>query len=313
MIKNDNSTYANGTCKKTEVNEENIVAWEANDNKDRADIILAVCPSELSHIKDTTLAEVWKKLSNVYESKGPARKATSFKQLLFAKLSENGSMSDHLNKFFIIVDKLKNMDIVIANDLLSILLLYSIPSNYKNFRCAIEARDDLPTPEALKIKLLEEERAKKEFETTTNDSHAHFARHNWNQNANKQKYDIDQNTPGNYKKHRPFYCNYCHKPNHKAADCWQKANRKQQSTSLIQEEGAYLSSSNKNNFINNPWCVDSGATSHMCHDINLFKNFKYTENQKVTLANNNTTNIRGKGTVNFILRNEDKNISKINL
>lgn len=48
------------------------------------------------------------------------------------------------------------MDIPIADDLLSILLLYSVPNTYENFRCAIESRDQLPTPDALKIKLLEQ-------------------------------------------------------------------------------------------------------------------------------------------------------------
>ena len=54
------------------------------------------------------------------------------------------------------MDKLKEMDIVVADDLLSILLLYSIPNTYENFRCAIESRDQLLTPDALKIKLLKE-------------------------------------------------------------------------------------------------------------------------------------------------------------
>ena len=59
------------------------------------------------------------------------------------------------NIFFDIVDKLKEMDIEVADDLLSILLL-KIPENYENFRCAIEAPDVLPKPDIFKIKLLEE-------------------------------------------------------------------------------------------------------------------------------------------------------------
>ena len=54
-------------------------------------------------------------------------------------MSGSENMSDHLNNFFSLVDKLKEMDIVITDDLLSILLLYSIPNTYENFRCAIES------------------------------------------------------------------------------------------------------------------------------------------------------------------------------
>ncbi|GBN77496.1 hypothetical protein AVEN_264689-1 [Araneus ventricosus] len=56
------------------------------------------------------------------------------------------------------------MEIEIANDLLTILLLYSIPESYENFRIAIESRDELPSPETLKIKLIEEANARKNNE-----------------------------------------------------------------------------------------------------------------------------------------------------
>ena len=67
---------------------------------------------------------------------------------------------DHLRNFFGTVDKLDEMEILIAEDLLDILLLYSILDTYENFRCAIEARNELSTLEALKIKLKEEYNAR---------------------------------------------------------------------------------------------------------------------------------------------------------
>ena len=71
-------------------------------------------------------------------------------------MKENKTMNEHINIFFNTVNKLKEMDIEVANDLLSILLLYSIPENYENFRCAIEVQDKLPKLDALKVKFLEE-------------------------------------------------------------------------------------------------------------------------------------------------------------
>lgn len=49
--------------------------------------------------------------------------------------------------------------------LLLSLLLYSIPYSYENFRVAVEFRDNLPSLEMLKIKLLEEanERGNREY------------------------------------------------------------------------------------------------------------------------------------------------------
>lgn len=39
-------------------------------------------------------------------------------------------------------------------------LLYNVPQNFENFRCAVESRDELHEP--LKIKILEELGARKE-------------------------------------------------------------------------------------------------------------------------------------------------------
>ena len=88
-------------------------------------------------------------------------KATLLKTLLFKKMKENETINEHINIFFSIVDKLKEMAICVTDDLLLILLLYSTPENYEKFKHVIEARDDQPKPDALKIKLLEEWEAKR--------------------------------------------------------------------------------------------------------------------------------------------------------
>ena len=52
------------------------------------------------------------------------------------------------------------MDIVVNDDLLSVMLLDSSPETFENFRCAMEIRDDLPRPEDSKIKTMEESQAR---------------------------------------------------------------------------------------------------------------------------------------------------------
>ncbi|GBL98971.1 hypothetical protein AVEN_227489-1 [Araneus ventricosus] len=157
LVKNDHWNFVTGAEPKPEVtgdadNATAVAKWISDDQKAKADIILSIHPSELSQIKNfKTSHELWTKLQNIYESKGPARKATLLKQLLFTKMSDSNNMNEHINEFFMLVDKLKEMEIEIANDLLTILLLYSIPESYENFRIAIESRDELPSPETLKI------------------------------------------------------------------------------------------------------------------------------------------------------------------
>ena len=44
------------------------------------------------------------------------------------------------------------------------------------------------------------------------------------------------------------------------------------------------------------WCIESGAMSHMCCDINCFEFIEPIKNQRVRLANDKLAQIKGKGT-----------------
>nr|CAD7261196.1 unnamed protein product [Timema shepardi] len=92
-----------------------------------------------------------------------------------------------------------------------------------------------------------------------------------------------QNQNRNFKASKRLYkCNYCKKLGHKAADCWTKmANEKQVSmaseqTHAAAEEIVTLTSSSVSTLCakltrrDDVWCVDSGATTHMCRDKNSF-------------------------------------------
>ena len=91
---------------------------------------------------------MWLRLEKIYQSKGLARKATLLKRLTLHKVTEGNDVRDHLNDFFDSVDKLADIEIAINPDLLTVMLLYSLPGSFENFRCAIESRDNLPTPES---------------------------------------------------------------------------------------------------------------------------------------------------------------------
>ena len=75
-------------------------------------------------------------------------------------MSDGEDIRDYPRDFFDTVDKLGE-NIEVNSDLLTIMLLYSLPPAFENFRCAIESRDALPTPEALRIKIVEEADARK--------------------------------------------------------------------------------------------------------------------------------------------------------
>lgn len=350
LIKNDLWEYVDGTCNKPQAAAE-IPTWEKKDNKARADIILAVSSSELCHIKRCkTSREVWKTLEEVYRSKGPARKAILLKQLLFNKMSDDGSMQEHLNNFFNCVDKLKEIEIQVADDILSILLLYSIPSAYENFRCAIESRDSLPTPEVLKVKLLEEATSRQNSIVSQSEQEALQIQHGnnkWNGKKNQRIMESQKHGPGKPDKNKGKWnkindkeiklnkskgieCFYCHKLGHRAAQCLKKKNDIQKAQLTHHEEAnsdaealvVYTDNQeeilttnfnfNTNFESSDRWCLDSGATSHMCCDKNSFVSLNPVQKQVVKLANNESADIKGKGTVIINTLINDK-INKIRL
>lgn len=161
LVVNDAWEYVSGEKKRPEERDatttEAARKWDTEDKKAKAKIVLAIKSSELKQVKDCiTSRDTWMKLQSIYQSSGPARKASMLKQLARHKMLDDEDARDHLRKFFDTADKLREMDINIPQDLLSVLLLNSLPAVFDNFRCAIESRDELPTPEALQIKIIEE-------------------------------------------------------------------------------------------------------------------------------------------------------------
>jgi len=67
-------------------------------------------------------------------------------------MSETEVVSSHVNNFCAVVEKLKEIQLVIQEEVLSILLLSSLPESFESFVVAIETRDELPTLKMLKIK-----------------------------------------------------------------------------------------------------------------------------------------------------------------
>ena len=290
LVKSDGWPYVSGKTPKPESSAE-LAKWELGDLKAQSDLILSISTSELRQIKDCkTSREIWLKLESTYNSKGPARKAALLKQLTLSKMKEGEDVRQHLDRFFNAVDKLGEMNLEINGDLLSIMLLNSLPASYENFRCAIETRDELPTTEVLKIKIVEETDARQNREEEKQ-SDALFARRQNSHNGGKPK-KHDNSKPKNNLKFKGS-CNRCKKIGHKAIDCWAKL---PDEAGNAKEIALNASANDEASYQITNWCLDSGATSHMTADGGTFKSLKKTS-KILQLANNFRTSIDGVGDI----------------
>lgn len=257
------------------------------DRQAKAELILIISPSQLKEIKNCTSSKaLWDKLKSIYASKGPARKASLLKQLIMTKL-EGNDVRAHLNTFMDIVDKLADMEIIINEDLLTIMMLYSLSSDYENFRVAIESRDNLPKPEELKIKIIEESNAR-------NHTHASSETFHEEDNALYATCKVCK------KKGNKIFQKKTHKI---CSTCWKK-NKVKRTTTDDPETTNFadecLLTSNKSNDCNRDWVLDSGCTSHMSYQSEFFSDMK-TVSRKLNFASeDHYTEIKGKGTVIFI-------------
>ena len=87
LIKNDLWPYVDGT--KSCPTGSGADDWKENDQKACADISLCIVPSELGQIGECkTSHEMWTKLKNTYQSKGPARKAALLKRVALSRMQE---------------------------------------------------------------------------------------------------------------------------------------------------------------------------------------------------------------------------------
>lgn len=184
LVINDVWSYVNGEEKKPELQtgegaEASVLAinaWEREDARAKADIILSISTSELEQIiwqieGCVTSNEVWLKLESIDKSRWPARKVTLLKQLTQNRMEDGDDVREYLQKFFNMIYKLSHMEVDIQPDLQAIMLLHSLPQSFEIFRCAILSRDELPTPEILRMKIEGESESQKWFARKQNPTH----------------------------------------------------------------------------------------------------------------------------------------------
>lgn len=276
-----------------DVSAEEAAAFDVKDEKALASIMLCIKPSQVNHVKQCqTAALAWSKLRQIHQPGGPARKVTLFRQLLSLRLSEGEKVQNHLNEFCDIIERLAEINVVLPDEMAVIILLASLPKSYENFVVAIESRDSLPMFTSLKVKVLEEGARRNGNEMGYPDSQQALVARARVQNSNKNntKSPEEQKKVNNSGKKRNGKCFNCGKHGHYAAQCrGSKMERNDKSFNILASISSYELSRDE-------WCIDSGATAHLCCDRSAFETYKERK-ERIELAGNKYIQADGIGEV----------------
>ena len=286
-----------------------LVIWNKKDNKAKSTIALHVEDAQLVHIKKcTTARQCWEalKANNRHASLGS--RVRIMKNLFNEKLAYGGNMKEHLTKMLDWMDKLREQDAPLDDDVAVGTILASLNKQYDNVITGIEAWDDERlTLQAVKAKLIEEWEKRRHVEPQKQSSQEKFMSSGRLGNpVGKDATQVMQSSS------ESFLCHNCGQPGHFRRNCPRLRFNVKEKENKTNEESAKLARFSEwytamliNESCINEWVIDSGATSHMCGNRDLFYSLKESKYGQVTVANGMKTPAMGSGSIRLKVNTDE--------
>lgn len=249
----------------SEVLQEDATAEEKRKFKKRENLALAsVCLSISASLQIYVRSaenekEAWDSLAKHFQQKTLSRKIQLRRKLYSIKLKKGSDMVEHINAVKTIAEHLDAIGDPISEHDLIIILISSLNEEFNFLITTLEtiAEDNL-TWDYVRDRLIHEADKTKDPSSESKVSDTLF-------------------TNLNNKKSRK--CHYCKKPGNYARDCFKKKNEQK-------KENANLANDNHNvtelalissDVNEDEWWIDSGASSHMTHDMKTIPVLKRRE------------------------------------
>ncbi|CAH2091010.1 unnamed protein product [Euphydryas editha] len=248
----------------------------AKDQRALARICLSVKSNCIQYLRSVTTAkQAWEKLKEVFEDKGLYRRVLLLRKLHRSNYNDYSSMGEYIDGVMTLVQQLADIGRVIEDKEVAELLLSGLPQEFDVLVSSLETANILEnlTSEAVRARLLQEEFRKQSDNGVSIPSESSF-----------------------------IVCHYCKKPGHVKSKCFKlkrdnrnKSNKKSVQVSAQSETFLVCALAECVNSAN--WIIDSGCTSHMCNNKNLFTSMDTSFTSNVTVADNNILQCKGKGYV----------------
>lgn len=275
--------------------------------KAAAKLKMSVDKTVYSHIRESnTPKQIWDALKTAFADSGLTSKVYLLKKLITTRLGACKSVDEYVDTIFTTAHKLNNLKFNIIQDWLGVLLLAGLPDHYRPMVMALENSGTPITGDAIKVKLLQE--INLDSNKTSNFDTALYSKrkpNNFNQKRNmKDVICYKCNLKGHV-------ASKCRTPPNKYRNNSQQHNSKSNANYVADtsdNEVLFMALSDAKELNINDWYVDSGATEHMSSNKKLFTEFKEVQGQKVTIANNETLDVKGQGIIKVTSTVNEKEI-----
>ncbi|GKA27964.1 glucose-6-phosphate isomerase 1, chloroplastic [Tanacetum coccineum] len=253
----------------------------------------------------TSAREIWNSLEEKYTAeKEGADKFITFKFFEFA-MEDNVSILDQVHEFLILVSKFKNLNIEIPEKLLVGAIITKLPSSWHNYRKKLmHTSEDFTLDQIQKhLRIEEETRIREKNLNGASSSKVNYVDSGKNNKGNDKKRKGTWNSSKDNKKDKKplseVVCYKCGEKGHIKRYCKnpkkknQNSNKKDESANVVEQELHMASVTTTDD-----WWYDSGATTHVCNNRDLFKTYKETKDgHEVMMGDNHTSKVICTGNV----------------
>jgi len=282
--------------------------WKILDRKALGAIRLGLTKKTGYHIaKAKTAKEAMDILTNIFEKPSTSNQVFLLKKLVNMKLSDRGSVAEHINSFTQVTGQLESAGINLDMKLQALLFLCSLPESYNTAVQGISStmKDDLTLDDAVSSIMDEEMRRKvsggDNFSASTSStalavenrgrskSRGNFSGRGRSQSRGKRQVAKDE-------------CWFCHKTGHRRFQCEAYKKKQQdenQGANVVSDKSLLdnLCLSAGFDLTTDKWFIDSGASFHCTSQRDIFDDYASGDFGQVVVGNGHMCPIVGKGTV----------------
>ncbi|KAG5673744.1 hypothetical protein PVAND_003764 [Polypedilum vanderplanki] len=285
--------------------DDNYPQWKIDNKKALNLIILTVSDSLLIYIKKAEEAKTaWMALKNEFQSTSLAKKVRLYKKIFKTTLDKGASMQKHLSKISTYIDELSEIGVDLDEQLIVGLVLASLNEDYDSVVTGIEtwSQDRLKFKNVKDILNQEYEKKKEYMQDTIKTENVALALNKTSSNINYQHQGVNP--------YADLECGYCKKKGHIKRNCLKMVykNQADKQLKLVQQvknkaKSDVLAQHSVDHEMETEWYVDSGASVHICSNLNYFSRIKKTK-LTVKVANGHGVVVDGIGDVALKFYNE---------